>query len=408
MFPVDLSTKNNEQNKMLLIDKPYISNFLIDTIKSNNFPIIATTVAQNLILDTSLNWISEKEAKELFIKNPQQKLYSNSENSISWIEKNLGTTLLPNQINIFKNKIKFRDLLKAIFPNYFYLGVKFEDLDKIDTDKLPFPLIIKPAVGFFSLGVHKVEIIEEWQQVILKIKNDISEINGFYPKEVLNTSNFIIEDCILGEEYAIDSYFDSEGKPVVLNILHHIFSSGKDVSDRVYTTSRMIIEEHLGNIENFLNNISNKAKLKNFPLHVEVRIDESGIVNPIEVNPMRFGGWCTTADLTWHAYGINSYEYFLKELKPDWNNIFKVRKDKLYSIVVFDNNSGFKENEIESFDYDLALKDFENPLELRKIDINSYPVFGFLFTETSYENKKELNQILTSNLIKYIKLKRNY
>ena len=40
------------------------------------------------------------------------------------------------------------------------------------------------------------------------------------------------------------------------------------------------------------------AGLKNFPLHTEVRVNEKGEIIPIEVNPMRFGGWCTTADFT--------------------------------------------------------------------------------------------------------------
>ena len=32
-----------------------------------------------------------------------------------------------------------------------------------------------------------------------------------YPKEVLDTSTFILEGYIEGEEYAIDCYFDNEG-----------------------------------------------------------------------------------------------------------------------------------------------------------------------------------------------------
>ena len=133
--------------------------------------------------------------------------------------------------------------------------------------------------------------------------------------------------------------------------------------------------------------------------------DETGFLNPIEVNPIRFGGWCTTPDLSWFAYGINSYESFIKGLKPDWNTIFKTRKDKKYSIILLDNNSGIPENQITHFDYDLVLSEFENPLVLRKVDFNEYPIFGILFTETSKGNEAELEKILTTNMKKYINLK---
>ena len=390
---------------MILIDQPYISSFLLKTIKENHLEIVSTEAARAMISDDSLNWISEKEAVA-FIKNtPNCPLYTNSENTISWIEKNLASTKLPGKIQVFKNKIKFRELLKAIFPNYFFKGIKFEELAHLPLSTMKFPFIIKPAVGFFSLGVHKVDNPEEWPVVLKKITNDIAEIRSFYPNEVVDTSNFIVEECIEGEEYAMDCYFNKEGEPVILSMLHHRFSTGKDVNDRVYTTSEEIIEKHLPTMQKFLNTLGTLVNLKNFPFHVEVRIDKKGTVIPIEVNPMRFGGWCTTADLSYFAYGFNSYQYFLNGIKPNWKELFKAGKNKKYSLILLDNNSGIPENKIASFDYELLLSEFENSMELRKVDFNEYPFFGMVFVETSLGNEKELDQILASDLKKYIKIK---
>lgn len=391
---------------MILIDKPYVSDFLVKTIKENNFEIVATKTASNLIPDKTLNWITEEEAKLSLKKNPETAIYTNSENTINWIQNNAVSSNLPGQIEVFKNKVKFRELIKDSFPDYFFKGVRFEDLRKLNVEELQFPFIIKPAVGFFSIAVHKVDTPVEWFQVLDKIDAENKNSKDLYPKEVLNVTDFIIEEYIAGEEYAIDCYFDSEGKPVVLNILHHIFSSDKDVSDRVYSTSKEIIEKYQNQIHDFLKIIGEKANLRNFPAHVELRINGEGRINPIEVNPLRFGGFCTTADLTWFAYGINSYEYFFQSKKPDWDEIFKTRKGKKYSIIVLDNNSGFEASEIESFDYEKLLKDFEKPLDLRKLPLNEYPVFGFLFTETNFGNEQELMQILGSDLKKYIRLKK--
>jgi len=390
---------------MILLDKPYVSDFLIKTIKEHNLEVIATPVAKELVQNTNLNWISEKEAIHKYKENPNIPIYTNSENTINWIENNLDFSELPNHIQYFKDKILFRELIQDAFPNYYFQGVKYADLDNLNLDDVVFPFIIKPAIGFFSLGVHKVDEPNEWPEVLAKIQSEISAIQGFYPVEVLDADYFIIEECIKGEEYAVDCYFDANGKPVILNISHHVFSSGKDVSDRVYSTSQEVIEKIHPIALNFLEFLSSKLALKNFPIHIEVRIDDKGFLNPIEVNPIRFGGWCTTSDLSWFAYGINSYVSFLKGLKPNWDAIFKTREDKKYSIIILDNNSGIPENQIAYFDYDLLLSEFENPLVLRKVDFKEYPIFGILFTETSKGNEVELEQILSANMNKYINQK---
>ena len=387
---------------MILIDKPFVSDFLINTIRDHNYKIVSTKQARELILDESLNWISEESAIAEIKKDPKKLVYTNSENSISWIFKNLQSTKLPYQIKLFKDKFRFRELIKDSFPGFFFKRVKLEEIQSLTLEGIDFPFVIKPSLGFFSIGVHIVHNLTDWNAA--KKELNYKNLQSMYPKEVLDTSTFILEGYIEGEEYAIDCYFDNEGNVVILNILHHKFSSGNDVSDRVYSTSKSIILEYKDAIEAFLKPIGNKAGLKNFPMHIEVRIDTNGNILPIEANPLRFGGWCTTGDLTWYAYGINSYEYFIANKKPNWEQVFKTRNDKIYSIILLNNNSNFKASEISHFDYEMLEQDLEKMLVLRKIDIKKYPVFGFVFSETSLDNKVELDNILMSDLSKYIRL----
>ncbi len=385
---------------MFLIDEPFVSDFLINTIRDNNFNIVATSQAKQLITDHSLNWISEENAISILEKTPHTPLYTNSENSIAWINKHLPDSQLSNHIEIFKNKVAFRELIRESFPTFFFMSIKLEAIQELDISKIQFPFVIKPSVGFFSLGVHIIHNIEDWHSA--KEELNISNLQSTFPKEVLDTSNFIIEEYIEGEEYAIDAYFNKDGEVVILNILHHKFSSRGDTSDRVYSTSREIIYENKNRVERFLQKIGDKLGLRNFPLHVEIRINKDGQISPIEINPLRFGGWCTTADLSGYALGINPYEFFLNAKKPNWEEVFKDKRDKKFSIVVLNNNSGIAPEEIRKFRYDLIEKDFEHILNIRKFDIKKYPVFGFLFTETSMENEKELDGILNSDLRKYI------
>jgi len=387
---------------MIILDKPYISDFLLKTLEINRIPVIHNAVVDELASDRNLNLLSEEQAITEYNRTDNPLLYTNSENSISWIENNLSHTSLPGKIRLFKNKILFRDLISDLFPSYFYQGVKVEDIESLDITTFPLPFIIKPAIGFFSLGVYKVESAEDWKRTVSAIRNEINLINDLYPPEVLHTGEFIIEECIEGDEFAIDCYFNSDGKPVVLNMMKHIFSSGTDVNDRVYITSRNIIETYLESVTKFLSEIGKRAGLINFPSHVEVRIDKNGIVAPIEVNPLRFGGWCSTPDLAWHAFGINLYEYLFQLKEPDWNMILNKKDGAVYSNIVLNNSTGIKGKNIQSFNYEKLLADFEKPLELRKADFSKFPLFGFLFCETRKNNLQELERILMSDLKEYV------
>lgn len=385
---------------MYLLDKPYVSDFLIDTIKENYYQVVATKVAKELVADASLNWISEEEAISIIKNNPSQRIYSNSENVLSWIDKHFGESELSKQINILKDKAEFREQIKAIFPDFKFQKIKLENIQNIATKELSFPFVIKPSIGFLSVGVYIIKDENDW----IKAKEEITPHNlkSIFPKNVLDTSHFIIEDFIQGEEYAIDYYHNDKGEVVILNILHHVFSSGTDTSDRVYSTSKAIINQYKAELEQFLNTIGSKLNLKNFPAHAEVRIDENGKIIPVEINPLRFGGWCTTADLSGITVGLNPYKYYFENTCPNWDTIYQGKENNIYSIIVLDNNSGIKPADIAKFDYEALANDFENPVLIRALDINRFPLFGFVFAKTDQKNKEELYDILRSDLRKYI------
>lgn len=386
---------------MLILDHPYVSEFLKNTAAELKIPVLKNEMAAGLKTEKKLNLLEEAEFIELIKEKCECTLYSNSENSIGWISENLGFTELPEKIELFKNKVKFRELLKRLYPELYFKSVKFENLDEIQVEEIEKPFIIKPAVGFFSLGVHKVSTNEEWDSVLKSIKAEVEEIKKLYPAQVLNVENFIIEGNIKGEEFAVDAYFNREGKPVVLNIFKHIFSSENDVSDRIYFTSKTVIETYREAIEDLLKEIGKLAWLRNFPLHLELRIAEDRKIQPIELNPMRFAGLCVT-DIAHFAYGINTYRYFLEQLEPDWNKILADKEGKSFCLVMLSRPEDLNLKEVKAFNYEKLLSDFEKPLELRKADHEKNGYFGYMFTETRDSNWKEIERILKSDLREYI------
>ncbi|MBN1650975.1 MAG: ATP-grasp domain-containing protein [Bacteroidales bacterium] len=387
---------------MIILEKPYVSNYLKETAAKFKFPVLANTYSEQLNLDAKTIFFTDQEAVRFYTANKNARIYTNSENAIPWIASHLPESDLPKKINWFKDKVAFRQLTQKLFPEVFYQALLLKDIDSISIADFPKSFVIKPAIGFFSLAVYHVHTHSEWPKIKEKLKNEIEKAGRLFPAEVLNSTALIIEGYISGVEFAFDAYYDENGQATILNILKHEFASSDDVSDRVYSTSKEVMQTYLPPFTDFLNAMGNLIDLRNFPLHVEVRIDENGKLVPIEVNPLRFGGFCTTADLTPYAWGFNPYAAFFQNHKPDWNQILKDKAGKLFGLIVLDNSTGFAADEIKAFDYEKLLSRFEKPLELRKLDYHEYPLFGFVFTETREENTTELQTILQSDLKEFI------
>lgn len=387
---------------MVILDFPYVSEYLQNSLIEANIPVIKTASAEQLGLSDKINWISEKEAIEAFRNNQELPLYTNSENAISWINKNLGFTKIPEKINLFKDKVRFRELIKPLYPDYYFKEILLDDIEGLAKEYLPYPLILKPAVGFFSLDVYKLNTHADWEKVLFRINNEITEGSQIYPDDVFNSSRFILEECIPGREFAIDTYFDKDGQAVILNISEHFFGSSEDLGDRLYQTKPELFKELYSSLLQAVQSIGDLAQIKNFPVHVEVRKNPDGQIIPIEVNPMRFGGWCTTADLAGLSYGINPIEMFLNQEKPDWDQIFSSRQGKAYNLVLLDNVTEIPGNKIKGFDYDKLGSKFRSILEIRKINFTKFPIFGFLFVQTDPDEEPVLEELLKSDLREFL------
>lgn len=383
---------------MIILDNPYVSPLLEDTVAKKSYPVLSNEMARSLSKFDMMNVLSDEAAVDLLKgeKNPQ--LYSNSENAINWISTHLNFSELPQKIELFKNKAEFRRLLKEIYPDFYFFESGFDSLSTLDTEKIRFPVVLKPCVGFLSMGVYIIRDAEEWADVIKNLRDDIEKFRGQFPTEVVDASSFIVEELINGEEFAIDAYFDKDGKPVILNIFKHPFSDETDVSDRVYFTSGEIIKSNHDRFESLLSQIGSLAQLRNFPLHMEVRVDGERVV-PIEINPMRFAGWCVT-DLAYFAYGIDVYEYYFEQKTPDWEKILKEKGCEFYYFTIAEVPVSVDKSMIREVDYDGFLKNISHPLEVRKIDYRRHPIFAIVFAKT--DDYSEMSNILKKDMRDFI------
>lgn len=377
---------------MFILNNPYVSEFLVKTIKENNYSVLDYGLAKNYFSQNELT--SSENAKNI------SKFYLNSEDSIDWIFENLAESNLAKMIKLSKDKILFRKMLSKIYPDYYFKDVTLAKLKNLDSKTLKYPFILKPSVGFLSFGVYPIYCEDDFKNVILKIDSDIEKLKGVFPTSVVDCTNFIIEEMIDGDEFALDAYFDNEGKAIILNIFQHPFLDSNDVSDRVYYSSKSIIEKYLKPFEELLNKIGKIGNFKNFPFHLELRANEKEII-PIEINPMRFCGWCIT-DIAHFAWGINPYIYFMENKKPNWDEILNSANDDYFYFTIGDIPSDIDKAKIKAIAYEKYLKNISNILDLRKIDYKTKPVFAIAFG--SCKNLDEINNLLKLNMKDFIEL----
>ena len=380
---------------MFILNPPYISELLKETIKKNKYKVVKNSASVEEMTDYEF-LLDDSSVIDIAKNNKDFKLYANSENSIEWIINNLDFTDIPQKINLCKDKVKFRKLLQRIYPDFYFREITVDEIKLLDKNNLKYPFILKPAVGFLSFGVYPVNNEADFERVILNIDKDIDNFKNVFPKEVVDSSKFIIEEMIDGEEYAVDAYYNSRGEAVILNIFHHPFFDENDVSDRIYYTSKKVIQENIKEFQKLLTLIGKEAGFKNFPMHIEVRRNGNKIV-PIEINPMRFAGWCVT-DLASFAYNINIYECFEDELQPDWNKILNSTDEAFYYFICADIPSNIDKSKIKSVDYDSFISKLSHPLEVRKIDYMKKPLFAVIFGKTfEYEEIKKVLSLDLSN-----------
>ncbi len=381
---------------MIILEEPFVSDFILGYIFKNNIPVLKNNYAFSHNKGYKLNYISTDQAIKNY--NRGERIYTVSEHTFDWIYKNLPGSGIVEKISIFKDKARFRTLVSELYPDLYFKEISFEELKNFDSSNVPYPVILKPSVGFLSLGVYALFNQSDFNNALSDLIETTKNKIRLFPESVIG-SKFILEKYIQGDEFAIDAYFDTNGTPVILNILKHVFSSVSDVSDRMYYTNKEIISRYIEPFTEFLARINSKLNVTDFPVHVEIRISNDGSIVPIEVNPLRFAGASCT-DIAYYAYGINTVDCYLNQIKPDFNNILGNMPDKIYSLILIDKNG--KDIDNAKFDYHRLQGDFENILSLRKIDNPAMGLFAVLFTETSFGNEAELDKVLIADYSGYV------
>lgn len=384
---------------MFLFTEPYISglakNFISQSLRRR---VVANRFINDQLPQCAAEFIPQTDAIEKVRDTDGRWIYSNSENALEWVRGIFPSEhRLRKNIEIFKNKRLFREIYSGVFGGLKYLCLTLKELQDYCYDDFGSPFILKPTVGFLSAGVSRIGSRHDFSNALSKLHADMESMGRAFPKSVLDGSTFLLEEIIEGREFAIDAFFTDDNKPVIVNIFEHRFRDPMDMSDRLYITSANIVRQHMQAFTEFLDKLQTKCDLAGFAVHVELRITPAGEIKPIEVNPLRFAGWCTT-DLAYWAYGVNPYECFAQRQGPDWREILSRGDNCVYCMSVL---SCEKIEAVQRFDYERLAARFSDLKELRKIDYKKYRIFGFAFYSVNNNDSKTLSWILNNDLSEF-------
>lgn len=384
-----------KENRLALLADAYTSPLLLNSLMRQRIPAFVQgerlekelrAYCQGLIL------LSIEDAVKMISKHSSL-ILTNAEDILPFLIEHSGNKARIENIRLFKDKVRTRQFLSRIYPDYFFIEA---DINRLSDIELPpgREYIIKPLAGFFSIGIRKIRDKSDLAHAVEDISREIKENAGNVSPDVVSPDRFIIEEYLPGDEYACDAYFNSKGEGVVLGIYRHPFLNDEDFRDIVYYTNPELMREMLPMAESFLKMLSSERKIVNFPLHMEFRV-KGDLLVPIEINPMRFGGF-SLSDLTFFAYGIKANDCYFQSIKPDWDEILSKAGQETYYWVLSELHSRTD----ASFDHEEYADTFEGILAYCKLDTRRYPAFSIAFAST--KNLDEALKYLSFNFEEYI------
>ncbi len=379
---------------MVILDEPFVSRPLLDWLQASQHPVLDNAFARHAMEQGTmrLNLVGETEALQRI--DAHERVYTCSENALAWITERSANTGLVQAIRMFKDKGAMRERLSRLNEGFYFQRVSRSALGSIDAHTLPLPVVLKPNVGFCSMGVAVIESPDAWDEAVKDIERHEDAWHDMYPESVVGLEDYLIEGYIDGPEYALDAYFDEEGCPHILNIWRHDFAGAEDTSDRLYVSSAQIVDETHDAFLAWLAQVNAIVGATGFCVHVELRRTDAGIV-PIEFNPLRFAGLGGT-DMSYYGCGYRTYECYLEGLPLSIRDVWQAHPTDAYSMSLLgDAGSG-------TFDYEAFAAQFSCVLKLVRFDVKKTGSYGFLFLRTPADDDTERELVLHADLQRFL------
>ena len=182
-------------------------------------------------------------------------------------------------IDIAFDKYKTAQWVESLGLNAPKTYIRLADVkNAISTDKVSFPLFLKPRWGSGSIGLETVEDMEElekiYEQLFKKIKKTILATASVGDEYIM------IQEKLTGKEYGLDVMNDLEGNFIAVSVKQKLAMRAGE-TDKAITVDLPEVREIGATIGRNLKHIGN--------LDVDIMQRDNGDYCVLELNP-RFGG----------------------------------------------------------------------------------------------------------------------
>jgi len=313
------------------------------------------------------------------------KVYVPSETSLGAVLDRMDDQACASGINQLKDKYLCRKALSSLYPDFYFVKCSLESIPTLDLKGKQ--VVIKPLKGFFGTGVRFASPDTDLHALQSDISREMKVNSRYFPNTVLTATEFIVEEYIGGDEYAVDMYYDHVGKPQIMNIYRHPEARIAEYAHLMYYSNAGVFESHLQTVAEFFENFGNALSLTNFPIHAEFKLTDRGFI-PIEFNPMRYGGF-GLADLTWYSYGFNPISAYFESQAPTWEDIWDQKAKDSYSFILAYNG---KDVDVmhRSPDHDAFRNHLSAKAELMayvNLDHRTNPVFAIAYIKSDDQHR---------------------
>ncbi len=261
----------------------------------------------------------------------EDKVCITSEIVIDEVISRLEDSRLQTGIGVMKDKTAFREALQPLFPDFFFQQIETQALSslKLNPEK---SYVVKPVKGCFGSGVRVINGNADLQTLEAEIKIELARNSALFSDSVLSPEQLIVEECVVGEEFAVDMFYTRDGKPMITNIYHHPMPRNPAYLHMMYYTSAEVFSSIYQPAQDFFQQLNEILNLSQIPIHAEFRLQGDKLV-PIELNSLRFGGM-GLANLSYYGFGSNAYQSFIDEAQPDWEAIWEENADKAFAFFI--------------------------------------------------------------------------
>lgn len=216
---------------------------------------------------------------------------------LSKVSEYLGIETIPSNVGEI---LRCKDTMREAFKEWGLPSAEFERVNTINqalhvADRIGFPLVLKPTLGYGSWGVVKVNTVEQLEKEFIKIIK--------LSQENFNCNDILIEEYLDGAELIIDSIIHN-GEIIFTNIIEKPMPMDGDngFAEIEFITPTSFSEQDIEMIRQVNQDLNGKLKMINAISHVEMRLTAQG-PKLLEINPRLPGA--KNVDITYHTTGMD-------------------------------------------------------------------------------------------------------